>query len=108
MAKSKSTKFQQTSHKGPDALQAAQAENAGVDFQWHSGRVTQMGHYSVGDLKEVTIVWEEGGATSHHDVSDAQWEIFKLAFLGTGRIAILSDETGQAWMYDHRFLQAVR
>jgi hypothetical protein len=65
------------------------------------------GYYAVADVKEVTIVWEEGGATSHHDVSDGQWEIFKLAFLGTGRIAILSEEKGESWMYDHRFLEAV-
>jgi hypothetical protein len=107
MAK-KSAKFPHKVHKGPDALQEAQAESAGVDFHWHFGRVTQIGHYAVGALKEVTIVWEEGGATSHHEVSDAQWEIFKLAFLATGRIAILSDESDEAWMYDHRFLEAVR
>jgi len=108
MAKSKSAKMQKKSHRGADALELAQAKQEGQDFQWHFGRVTRVGHYTVGDLKEVTIVWEEGGATSHHDMSDAQWEIFKLAFLATGRIAILSEESGESWMYDHRFLEAVR
>ena len=37
-----------------------------------------------------------------------QWEIFKLAFMTTGRVAVLSDRTGQGWMYDYRFLEAVR
>ena len=108
MPKSKSSESDRKTYRGADALEAAQAEGAGADFQWHFGRITRIGHYEVGGLKEVTIVWEEGGVTSHHDVSDEQWEIFKLAFLGTGRIAILSDETGETWMYDHRFLEAVR
>jgi hypothetical protein len=105
---SKSAKAERKTYRGAEALEAAQAKVAGVDFQWHFGRVTRLGYYEVGGLKEVTIVWEEGGVTSHHDMSDEQWEIFRLAFLATGRIAILSDETGQGWMYDHRFLEAVR
>ena len=108
MKKSSSEGSDQKSHHGADALETAQAEKAGADFHWHFGRVTRIGHYEVGGLKEVTIVWEEGGATSHHDISDEQWEIFKVAFLSTGRIAILSEETGEGWMYDHRFLEAVR
>jgi len=107
MAKSKSGKIEKKSHRGADALQLAQAKQEGQNFQWHFGRVTRLGHYAVANVKEVTIVWEEGGATSHHDISDAQWEIFKLAFLATGRIAILSEENGESWMYDHRFLEAV-
>ena len=113
MAKSKSPKAKASqsdrkTYSGTNALEDAQAEGAGIDFHWHYGRITRIGRYEVGALKEVTIVWEEGGATSHHDMSDEQWEIFKLAFLGTGRIAILSDETEDSWMYDHRFLEAVR
>jgi len=107
MAKSKA-KTERKSYSGAEALEAAQAKSAGVDFQWHFGRITRIGHYGVGALKEVTIVWEEGGVTSHHDISDDQWDIFKLAFLGTGRIAILSDEGDENWMYDLRFLEAVR
>jgi hypothetical protein len=26
----------------------------------------------------------------------------------TGRVAVLSDEEGDGWMYDYRFLEAVR
>jgi hypothetical protein len=55
------------------------------------------------------IVWEEGGVTSQQGtLSDAQWEIFTLAFTTTGRVAVLSDEPEQDWMYDYRFLEAVR
>ena len=54
-------------------------------------------------------MWEEGGVTSQQgDLSDEQWEIFRLAFLSTGRIAVLSDQEGEGWMYDYRFLEAVR
>lgn len=42
------------------------------------------------------------------DISDEQWEIFKLAFMTTGRVAILSDLSGEEAMYDYRFLEAVR
>jgi len=42
------------------------------------------------------------------DISDEQWEIFKLAFTTTGRVAILSDKEGEGWIYDYRILEAVR
>jgi len=94
---------------GTEALEAAQAKGAGQDFEWHFGRVTRLGHFEVAGGREVTLVWEEGGVTSQQgNISDEVWEIFKLAFLSTGRIAVLSDREGQAWMYDYRFLEAVR
>ena len=94
---------------GTEALEAAQAQGAGMDFEWHVGRVTRLGNFEVASGREVTIVWEEGGVTSQQgSISDDQWEIFKLAFLSTGRIAILSDQEGTSWMYDYRFLEAVR
>ena len=108
MKKSKQGKTDRKTYSGADDLEAAQAKGAGEDFQWHFGRITRIGHYSIANRKEVTIVWEEGGVTSHNEISDDQWEIFKLAFLGTGRIAILSDEPDERWMYDYRFLEAVR
>lgn len=50
-----------------------------------------------------------GGVTSQQGgISDEQWDVFKLAFLTTGRIAVLSDQAGEGWMYDYRFLEAVR
>ncbi|HEX8173492.1 MAG TPA: hypothetical protein VF543_00065 [Pyrinomonadaceae bacterium] len=59
--------------------------------------------------REVVIVWEEGGVSSQQgDISDEEWEILKLAFMTTGRIAILSDEAGTGWTSDFRFLEAVR
>ncbi|MFN4259840.1 MAG: hypothetical protein ACK4RK_11115 [Gemmataceae bacterium] len=109
MAKQKSTKNQQLRGDGAEALEAAQAEKAGAKFEWHYGRITRLGNYEMGGGKSVSIVWEEGGVTSQQGVlSDEQWEILKLAFLTTGRIAVLSDQSGDDWMYDYRILEAVR
>jgi hypothetical protein len=67
-----------------------------------------MGHSQVVG-PSVTVVWEEGGATSQQgDISDEEWEVYRLAFLTTGRVAVLSDMAGEGWMYDYRFLEAVR
>jgi hypothetical protein len=94
---------------GSEAVQAAQAEQAGAKFEWHYGRTTRLGYSGVAGGPGVTIVWEEGGVTSQQgNLSEEQWDIFKLAFLTTGRIAILSDQEGDGWMYDYRFLEAVR
>ncbi len=91
-----------------EGLEAAQATAAGSEFAWHYGRVTGLGSYGEGG-RAVTIAWEEGGSSSHvGDVTDAQWEVFKLAFAGSGRVAVLSDEPGDGWKYDYRFLEAVR
>lgn len=98
----------QTHRSDAEALQEAQAAQAGPQFEWHYGRVTRIGTFGEIAGREVTIIWEEGGVTSQQgDISDAQWEILKLAFLTTKRIAILSDAEGDAWMYDYRFLEAV-
>ena len=92
-----------------EAVQAAQAKEAGAKFEWHYGRVTRMGHFEITGGREVSIVWEEGGVTSQvGNIGEEQWEIFKLAFLTSGRIAILSDQRGDGWMSDYRFLEAVR
>jgi hypothetical protein len=91
------------------ALGAAQAERAGAEFQWHFGRVTSLGTYELAGGRGVTIAWEEGGVTAQHGtLAEEHWEIFKLAFLTTGRIAVLSDQDGEGWMYDYRFLEALR
>lgn len=108
MAKQKVEKARQTRGAGAEAVEIAQAESAGSEFEWHFGRITRMGHSEVAG-PGVTIVWEEGGVTSQQgDVSEEQWEIFKLAFVTTGRVAILSDQQGEVWMYDYRFVEAVR
>jgi hypothetical protein len=92
-----------------EGLEAAQATAAGAEYAWHYGRVTGLGSYDVAGGRGVTIAWEEGGASSHvGDITDAQWEVFKLAFAGSGRVAVLSDEPGDGWMYDYRFLEALR
>jgi hypothetical protein len=92
-----------------EGLEAAQATAAGSEFTWHFGRVTGLGSYEVAGGRGVTIVWEEGGASSHvGEITDSQWEVFKLAFTTAGRVAVLSDEAGDGWMYDYRFLEALR
>ncbi|HEX4949918.1 MAG TPA: hypothetical protein VFZ34_24845 [Blastocatellia bacterium] len=92
-----------------EAIGAAQAKQAGSQFNWHYGRITRMGHFEVAGGREVVIVWEEGGVTSQQgNISDEQWEIFKLSFLTTGRIAVLSSDSDKDWMYDYSFLEAVR
>ena len=92
-----------------DGLEAAQATAAGAAFDWHYGRVTGVGSYEVEGGRGVTIVWEEGGATSHvGEISDPQWEVFKLAFTTAGRVAVLSDMDEEGWRHDYRYLEAVR
>jgi hypothetical protein len=94
---------------GSDELEASRAARVGADFDWHFGRVTSLGTIAIADSRTVTILWEEGGISSQQgDITDEQWEIFKLAFVSTGRIAILSDQPAKDWMYDYRFLEAVR
>ena len=101
-------KGQQMHEAGAEALDQAQAEQAGTAFEWHFGRVTRLGHSDVAG-PSVTIVWEEGGvATQHGSISEEQWEVFRLAFLTTGRVAVLSDQESEDWMYDYSFLEAVR
>lgn len=92
-----------------EAVEAAQAAQAGSEYSWHYGRVTRMGNFELGGGREVVVIWEEGGVTSQQGgISDGEWEIFKLAFLTTGRIAVLSNEPDETWRYDYRFLEAVR
>lgn len=94
---------------GSASVDEAQAEKAGVKFEWHFGRVTRLGNFEPAGGRGVTIVWDEGGVSSQQgDVTSEQWEIFKLAFHTTGRIAVLSDQEGEGWMYDYRFLEAHR
>jgi hypothetical protein len=92
-----------------EAVGEAQAKEAGAKFNWHYGRVTRLGNFDIAGGREVVVVWEEGGVTSQQgNLTDAQWDILKLAFSTSGRIAVLSDEQGNGWMYDYRFLEAVR
>ena len=94
---------------GSDELGVGRAEQAGINFEWHFGRVTSLGVYEIANSRTVTILWEEGGVSNQQgEITDEQWEILKLAFLGSGRIAILSDQEDKRWMYDYRFLEALR
>ena len=108
MAKAKATGHQ-VRGASVEALEEAQAQEAGAKFEWHYGRVTRLGHFEVAGGRAVTVVWEEGGVTSQQgNITEEQWEIFKLAFTTNGRVAILSDLPDQGWMSDYRFLEAVR
>src|SRR5690349_24556020 len=83
---------------GSDELEASRAAQAGADFEWHFGRVTSLGMIEIANSRTVTILWEEGGISSQlGDITDEQWEILKLAFLSTGRVAILSDQLQKDW-----------
>jgi len=94
---------------GSDELEASHAAQAGADFEWHFGCVTSLGTIGITDSRTVTSLWGQGGLSSQQgDLTDEQWEILKLAFVSTGRIAILSDQAAKDWMYDYRFLEAVR
>ena len=107
--KSSAKEEQQTHYSGSEALEEAQATQAGAKFEWHLGRVTRMGHFEIAGGRQVSVIWEEGGVSSQQgEITDEQWEIFNLAFLSTGRIAVLSDLQGEQWMHDYRFLEAVR
>ncbi len=92
-----------------EGVEATQAREAGAKFDWHYGRVSRLGNFEIAGGREVVIVWEEGGVSSQQgNISDEEWDILKLAFMSTGRIAILSDEAGDNWRSDFRFLEAVR
>jgi hypothetical protein len=110
----KSTKSGDTTQRAKgtssDALKITQAKKVGTKFEWHYGRVTRIGSFEMAaGGREIVIVWEEGGVSSQQgNITDEQWDIFKLAFSTTGRVAILSDHVGDSWMYDYRFVEAVR
>ena len=109
MAKKRAAKGHQIHETSAEGLGEAQATAAGAAFAWHYGRVTGVGSYGVEGERGVTVSWEEGGASSHvGGITDAQWEVFRLAFAGTGRVAVLSDEPGDGWMYDYRYLEALK
>jgi len=92
-----------------EAVGDAQAKEAGTKFDWHYGRINRLSNFEIAGGRGVVINWEEGGVTSQQgNLTDEQWEIFKLAFSTSGRIAVLSDQPGEKWMYDYRFLEAVR
>ena len=90
-------------------IRGPRPERAGLRFEWHFGRVTRLDSYEVAGGRGVTIVWEEGGVWSQQgNISDEEWDIFRLAFMATGRIALLSNQGGEGWMYDYRSLEAMR
>jgi hypothetical protein len=54
----------QMTRAGSDELEAAQAQRAGINFEWHFGRVTSLGLYEIANSRTVTILWEEGGVSN--------------------------------------------
>jgi hypothetical protein len=108
-SKSKEGSSSKIQSSGTSGIEAAQAKQAGLKFEWHFGRISSLGSFELAGGRAVTIVWDQGGVSSQQgSISDEQWEIFKLSFLSNGRISVLSDEPGDGWMYDYRFLEAVR
>jgi hypothetical protein len=92
-----------------EGVEATQAREAGAKFDWHYGRVSRLGNFEIAGGREVVIIWDEGGVSSQQgNISNEEWDILKLAFMSTGRIAILSDESGDNWRSDFRFLEAMR
>jgi hypothetical protein len=68
----------QMTRAGSDELGEAQAQRAGINFEWHFGRVTSVGVYEIANSRTVTILWEEGGVSNQQgEITDEQWEIFK-------------------------------
>lgn len=58
--------------------------------------------------REVVVQWDQGGGWRKQGaITDAEWEVFKLAIAGTGRVAVLSDLVA-GWQFDYRFLEAQR
>jgi hypothetical protein len=77
----------------------------------HEGTVRELGRYDWATPgRYVVIDWDEVGVVDlHGGITDEQWEVFKLAFSGSGRVAILSDkEDAMQWVVDFRILGAVR
>ncbi|MBV8399984.1 MAG: hypothetical protein JOZ17_14790, partial [Acetobacteraceae bacterium] len=61
MAKQKSGDAKhQMREAGSEALEAAQAKEAGAKFEWHFGRITRLGHFEIAGGRSVSIIWEEG------------------------------------------------
>src|SRR2546421_5740668 len=54
----------QMTRPGSDELGEAQAQRAGINFEWHFGRVTSLGVYEMANSRTVTILWEEGGVSN--------------------------------------------
>jgi hypothetical protein len=108
-SKPRETSSRQIQGSGTSGVEAAQAKEAGTKYEWHFGRVSSLGYFEIAGGRAVTIVWDQGGVSSQQgNITDEQWEIFKLAFNNNGRVSVLSDEPGDRWMYDYRFLEAVR
>lgn len=102
-----SKKAQSTLSAKPENINSAmlQLREFRVGWIWHYGRVAGLGYFSTAGGCEVVIVWDEGGSSRQQGgITDQQWEIFKLAFAGSGRIAIMSDNAD--WKFDYRFLEA--
>jgi|SRR5271169_34839 len=91
-------------------LNAATQQAAGLPgtYTWHYGTIVGVGDFSPAGGREVVIQWDEGGASRKQGgISDAQWQVFKLTFAGSGRLAVLSDYVTN-WQFDYRFLEAQR
>lgn len=88
--------------------QSVAVEVSDGPWRFHTGKIMSMGFFATAGGKEVVILWNETGRSTRKQggISDPEWEIFKLAFAGSGKISIMSDRAD--WGFDYRFLEAVR
>ena len=76
-------------------------------LKWYYGTISSIGYFTPSGAggREIAIQWDAGYSTRKQGgISDQQWEIFKLAFAGSGRIIVISDKSN--WYYDYRYLEA--
>jgi hypothetical protein len=103
--------FIKTVGKSPRKLNSAtaKANSTRGEMTWHYGTVGGLGFFPADTAggREVVIHWDGGpGSRKQGGIPDEQWELFKLSFARTGRVAILSDLDAPDWMFDYRFLEA--
>ena len=90
-----------------EGVEATQAREAGANFDWHYGRVSRLGNFEIAAAGKSSSSGTKGVSSQHGNIA-TRGDILKLAFMSTGRIAILSDESEENWRFGFRFLEAVR
>ncbi len=70
-------------------------------YVWHYGTILGIGDFSQAGGREAVVQWDQGGGSRKQGgITDAEWEVFKLAFAGMGRVAVLSDLVA-GWQRPH-------
>lgn len=94
-----------------ETLKSLPTPRSGGSRGWHTGKITSIGYFSAPGSggREVSIYWPDDHFSSRKqgDISDAQWEIFKLAFhSASGKITVISSRAD--WYFDFSLLEANR